>query len=136
MVSKVKTEEWWRKKCVTDAKKIARLLVKKTCAYCGKKEPNILTHGSHIYPESVYKSMSADIDNILCLCADHHSTMYGRKPRDWNWHANPIDAINWFKENYPELDNKLRIRSQKTRRINWEKKRTELRAQLKELDLS
>lgn len=129
-----RTEEWWRKKCVTDAKRLARIKANFKCAYCGLGNPQYQTHGSHVYNEGVYKSMSADVDNILCLCAGHHSTAPGRRPKNWNWHANPIDAINWFNEKYPKLSKKLCLRSQKTLRINWEKKRGELRAQLKELE--
>lgn len=70
-------------------------------------------HGSHIYPEGTYVSMSADVDNILCLCYWCHF--------QW-WHKNPLEAAKWFKEKYPDLYKELRKRAQVMRVIDWKKK--------------
>src|SRR3990167_4049610 len=70
----VKSSNWWRKKCVEIAKKKAKELVNYTCEHCGRtKKDGWQIHGSHIYSEGVYKSMSADVDNILALCATCHT---------------------------------------------------------------
>lgn len=131
---KPRTNEWHRKKCSELAKKIARTKAKFKCAYCGKGEPHNRTHGSHIWAEGRYRNMSADVDNILCLCADHHSTMPGRSPRkDFNWHAYPAESMEWFNEKYPKLAKKLKLRTQKIYRVNFEKKREELKKELAEL---
>lgn len=66
-------------------------------------------HGSHNKSEGLYKSMSADMDNILTLCAICHF---------W-WHENPLDSARWFKEKYPNLEKILRIRAQKPKSIDW-----------------
>ena len=128
-----RTEEWWRKKCATDAKTLARIRDKYTCQYCGKKKPEVAIHGSHIYAEGIHKSMSADVDNILSLCFTHHTGGY--HPHEPSWHQDPVAMVEWFNAKYPELSKKLRIRSQKCRRINWEKKRGELRELIKEIDV-
>lgn len=104
------TSEKLRKKCVVLAKWIARAQQNFTCEYCGRREPTIKTHGSHIYSEGVYKSMSADVDNILCLCYTHHigGWMQTKEP---SWHKNPVEMVEWFNEYYPERSKKLKERS-------------------------
>ena len=57
--------------------------------------------------------MSADVDNIICLCAEHH--MNGRwnaSKKDFNWHGSPAEAMDWFTLNHPDLHQRLKIRSQ------------------------
>ena len=128
---KPKTEEYWRKRCVEIAKKIARILANYKCAYCGLGEPERRTHGSHIYSEGVHKGMSAEVKNILCLCARHHATGYWNRTNDFNWHSTPAEAIDWFWKKYPELAEELRIMAQHPIRQNWELKLVELKKQLK-----
>lgn len=124
----------WRKNASTLAKKIARMKANYKCAYCGQGEPQRRTHGSHIYSEGRHRNMSADVDNILCLCAIHHSVMPGWGVPDWNWHAHPIESGEWFKENYPDLYKKLRKVSQDTMRtIDFEKKYKELKEEYAQL---
>ncbi len=122
---KKKTPEYWRKRCTTLAKKIVRTKSKFTCEYCGKNEPNVQTHGSHIYGEGVYKSMSADLDNIICLCFTHHTG--GWNAKEPSWHQDPMEMTAWLKEKYPERCKRLRIRSQTTKQVDWEKKLIELK---------
>lgn len=132
---KKKDHRYWRKRSVTLAKKIARHEANYTCAYCKKREPNIRTHGSHIYAEGKNPNMSADVDNIMCLCASHHAIIPGRTPGSWNWHAYPGESWEWFMENYPELHQELRARSQKIYKVNWEKKFLELKEHSKSIGL-
>ena len=75
-------------------------------------------HGSHNYPEGTYVSMSADEDNILCLCYFCHF--------QW-WHKHPIAAAEWFKKKYPALAKTLKLRAQKMVVVNWEKRWGEIR---------
>jgi len=119
-----------RKKCVQLAKRIARALANYTCEYCGKKEPQVRTHGSHIYSEGVHLSMSADVDNILCLCATHHMAagMWNRADH-WSWHNSPAEAMEWFKENYPERYETLKLRARENKMCDlkfWQDKWVEL----------
>lgn len=120
-----------RKKCVTIAKKLARQRDNFKCEYCGIGEPQKRTHGSHIYSEGTNRAMSADVDNILCLCASHHMVgQWNQSAKDFNWHGSPAEAMDWFTKKYPELYQKLKSRTQqyhKLDRIFWEKKMEELR---------
>jgi len=108
---KKKSPTWYRKKCVKLAKDGAKARDKYICQKCGKKVEGQNAHGSHIYNEGTYTSMSADPDNILCFCYYCHI--------NW-WHKSPIDASEWFKNKYPELAEKLKLQARITRVINWE----------------
>lgn len=114
-----------RKKCVNLAKQIVRKQNKYTCQYCGKKEPQVKTHGSHIYEEGTHRSMSADLDNILCLCFTHHTG--GWNANEPSWHKNPIQMIEWFNNKFPKQANDLRLRAQKPFKVDWDKKLEELK---------
>jgi hypothetical protein len=108
------SQEWHRKKCVTWAKKEAIRLADGKCQRCGRAKKNgYVMHGSHIHSEGTYKSMSADVDNILCLCYQCH--FY------W-WHSNPLEASKWFNSRFPKLARRLNQRIKKIKIINWEKK--------------
>ena len=123
--------EVMRKKCVELAKQIVRRQQNYTCEYSGQKEPQIRTHGSHIYSEGVYRSMSADLDNILCLAAVHHlAHSYWNKANKWSWHGTPLEAIEWFKEKYPARYKTLKQRARKSVQADemfWTKKLVELK---------
>jgi hypothetical protein len=124
----------WRKLASTLAKKIARMKAGYKCAYCGQGEPQRNTHGSHIYAEGKTPNMSADVDNILCLCATHHIAARQFKSSNWNWHGSPREAQDWFQEKYPELYKTLLKRSQDTMRtVNFEKKYKELKEEYAKL---
>jgi 5-methylcytosine-specific restriction endonuclease McrA len=104
----------YRKKCVDWAKNEAKKRDNYICQHCGKKITDMHdAHGSHIYPEGTYTSMSADVDNIICLC--FHCHIY------W-WHKHPIEAGDWFKKRFPELHKTLKKRSQVIQTINWKKR--------------
>jgi len=128
---KPKTDEYYRKKCVIIVKQIVRKLANYTCQYCGKKEPNVKTHGSHIYSEGIYKGMSAEIKNILCLCFTHHLGSWNT--REPSWHKNPYEMIEWFKNKFPELAEELRLMSQHPLKQNWPEKLKELKEKYQEL---
>lgn len=113
-----KSQSWYRKKCVKIAKDEAKKRDKHICQRCGKKVEGMNAHGSHIYNEGTYHSMSADTDNILTMCYYCHI--------NW-WHKSPLDASRWFKGKYPELYKKLRLRSQKVQVINWELRYREMK---------
>lgn len=114
-----KSTEKERKKCVKLAKKIAVKRDKGICQKCGKsKAAGYAMHGSHNYPEGRYKSMSADVDNILTLCYQCHFL--------W-WHKHPIEAGEWFREKYPELAETLKLRAREIKQINWTLKYQDLK---------
>lgn len=113
-----------RKKCVTLAKLIVRKQAGFRCVKCGRGEPDKQTQGSHIYPEGRYTSMSADIDNILCLCAGCH--MWSND----SWHENPLESVEWFHKIYPTLYQTLKGRSRLAVQMtlaDWTKKHDELK---------
>lgn len=118
-----------RKKCVKIAKTIAGERDGWRCQYCGVGRPQVMTHGSHIYSEGLYPSMSADPDNILTLCWKHHICGQFNSAKNWNWHGSPREAIAWFQEKYPQLDKKLKARARKPVVCDyqyWEKKYQDL----------
>ncbi len=120
-----------RKKCVTIAKHIARLVVGEKCEHCGRtKAQGWQMHGAHIYPEGVYKGMSADIDNILCLCAQCHTGGFWKNSNKKSWHEDPMYFADWFREKYPERAKLLKERSLTTISLYkqfWEEKLEKLK---------
>jgi hypothetical protein len=75
--------------------------------------------------------MSADLDNIICLCAKHHLVgTWNRASTDFNWHGSPKEAIDWFKKKWPALDERLHQRSLIKQHLDikfWENKMEELK---------
>lgn len=68
--------------------------------------------------------MSADIDNICCLCAGCH--MWSND----SWHENPLAAAEWFNRTYPGRYDALKARAKDTTPkdlIFWERKCEELK---------
>lgn len=125
-----------RKKCVTIAKQIAGIRDKWKCQYCGLGRPQVMTHGSHIHSEGLNVSMSADPDNILTLCWKHHIVGKFNNAKNWNWHGSPKEAVEWFKNKYPDLDKKLEERSRKSQVCDiyfWKKRKILLKVELNEL---
>lgn len=95
--SKKKTSAWYRRKCVEWAKAEARKIGH--CEYCGATKEESQLQGSHVMPEE-YRSVCADPDNILCLCANSH------KFKKHAWHKGPEIAV-WFFTNQRERYNRL-----------------------------
>ena len=126
--TKKKTPTWYRKKCVAWAKNEAKKLVNHTCEHCGRRKADgWQIHGSHIYPEGTYVSMSADVDNILALCARCHTGGMWKNAKEPAWHTDPIYFGEWFKAKYPERYTKLKIRSQLVWVVNWEARYNEIK---------
>jgi len=123
--------EKMRKRCVTLAKKIVCLKQGEKCEYCGRtKKQGWRMHGSHIYPEGVYKSMSASTKNIHCLCARCHIGGFWKNANTPSWHEDPVTFIDFFKKKYPARYEELKQRSQKSIQLSieyWEKKLIELK---------
>ena len=126
-----------RKLCVGVAKEIAKLL-NPCCAYCGVGRDKRMIHSHHIFHEGLFKAMSADVDNLLSLCASHHQGgMYMRSNDGFNFHNSPRESTEWLMENMPERYAILKDRSFKSAQpltiVFWENKHQELKKQLKEL---
>lgn len=120
--------EAMRKKCVELAKKIVRKQQNYTCEFCEtRKEPRKI-HGSHIYSEGIYRSMSADIDNILALCYTHHLG-WSKNQKNPSWHNNPLEMTEWFRDGYSERYEELKKRSRLSIQCDfqfWQNKYKEL----------
>jgi len=130
---KVHDNRYWRKKATTLAKKIVRHKANYTCAYCGATHR--VTHGSHVFAEGKNNNMSADLDNILCLCAYHHAMIPGRRPGDWNWHAYPAESILWFQRKYPQRWERLKDRSNSHYKLKFENHFKKLKEMADELGI-
>lgn len=124
MKKKAKTDqqlkEFWRKKCVDVAKKIAKERDGHRCCYCGVGKPQRQVHSHHFFHEGLNKSMSADVDNLVTLCVNHHQGGFmmasGRLmgSHGFNFHNSPTESTLWFIEKFPERYKTLKERSQKT----------------------
>lgn len=124
---KPKSSTYWRKKCVQWAKEKAKERDGFICLHCGrKKEDGWQMHGSHILPEGVYVSMSADPENIICLCATCHNGGPWANNRNRSWHGDPLYFSDWFRNKWPGRYEKLLEKAQPLKVINWEEKWKEI----------
>ena len=131
---KPKTEqqivERMRKRCVQLAKDISKERDGWRCCYCKVGKPQRRMHSHHFFHEGLYKSMSADIDNLITLCAMHHQGGFGWKSHDtFNFHNTPAESTQWFIDNYPERYAALKERTKTTQQLNmlyWNNKYLEL----------
>ena len=89
----------------TKAIELAKEVAKKRDDYKCQKNPNNQgqMHGSHIIPVSAGGIISADPENIICLCASCH------KMAGDSWHEAPLEQY-WFNQKYPGLYEKLKLR--------------------------
>lgn len=117
-----------RKKAVALAKEIVKIKSGRKCEKCGADGRIKQMQGSHIYPEGRYQSMSADTDNILCLCAGCH--MWSND----SWHENPLESAEWFHQKYPERYAELKKRSQVAIKMDWNAKLEVLKEELRALN--
>lgn len=66
--------------------------------------------------------MSADVDNIIALCATHH--LAGSNPRmganEPSWHSHPLLFAQWFEQKWPGRFKQLQKRAQIIQVVNWE----------------
>lgn len=124
---KKRSPTYYRKKCVTWAKTEAKKRDGYICQHCGRsKDQGWQIHGSHILPEGTYVSMSADVDNIIALCATCHTGGW-RGNKNTSWHNDPIYFAEWFNKKYPGKYSELRKRSQDIIVVNWENKWEEIK---------
>ena len=63
-----------------------------TCQKCGKSGTKQI-HWSHVIPRSAGNRLRWDVLNSKTLCAYCH--------RRW-WHSNPMEAMEWFKDKFPD----------------------------------
>lgn len=138
MKKKEKTDqqktEAMRKKCVAIAKILSKIRDGYKCCYCeiGKEQRRM--HSHHIFHEGLHKSMSADVDNLITLCATHHQGGLWMKSHDgFNFHNSPRESTEWIMEKFPERYQKLKERSWKSQHcdiIFWTKKLADLKEEL------
>jgi hypothetical protein len=123
-------KEKLRKKCVALAKKISKERDGYKCCYCGVGKPQRQVHSHHIFHEGMFRSMSADPDNLITLCATHHQGgVWMKSHSGFNFHNSPRESTEWLMETYPERYAELKARSQKPIKadiIYWQKKHQEL----------
>lgn len=66
------------------------------CAVCdatkNKKGKRIVLHLSHLFPRSLYRFLTYDIDNVVMMCYKCHLKF---------WHISPIDAYKWYIKHVP-----------------------------------
>lgn len=76
--------------------------------------------------------MSADPDNLICVCYTHHIGGYNAK--EPSFHANPMEMADWWQENNQELHKELRERTRTSHVCDlyfWQQKEIELDEELK-----
>jgi hypothetical protein len=101
-----------RKKCVQIAKDISKKRDDYKCQYCGIGKPQRQVHSHHIFHEGMFKSMSADPENLLTLCATHHQGgVWMKSSSGFNFHNSPRESTEWFMEKYPERYKRLKEKS-------------------------
>jgi len=119
-----------RKKCVTRAKVLAKRRDGYKCLYCGVGKPQRMIHSHHFYHEGLNKHMSADVKNLVSLCATHHQGgKWMRSNSGFNFHNSPTEAKEWFDKTYPDVSERLKIRSQEKYTLDmsyWLEKEKEL----------
>lgn len=120
-----------RKKCVQLAKDISKKKDDYKCIYCGVGKPQRQVHSHHFFHEGMFKSMSADPDNLITLCASHHQGGQWMKSNNgFNFHNSPRESTEWFMEYYPERYTSLLERSKQYTNLNmdyWLKKYEQLK---------
>lgn len=131
MVKKKKVEKFskrrYDKECMKIAKQIVKIRDLDTCQKCWKKWPWL--HCSHVISDWKDTRLSVDTWNMKLLCyADH---MF------W-WHRNPLEATEWFKEEFPERYEYLieKFKEPKVGSIElerWEKRYAELTEELQNM---
>ena len=129
-LSQQQMTEKLRKRAVVIAKEIAKKRDGYKCQYCGIGKPQRQVHSHHIFHEGMCKSMSADPDNLITICAIHHMAGKWVNSRGWNIHGSPRESTEWIQALIPERYAELKQRSlqyQKLDIIYWNKKLEELR---------
>lgn len=78
------------------------------CQKCGKYVEGSNCQASHVIPVSHGNALMFDPINLKVLCM--HCHIY------W-WHKNPFEAVEWFKNKFPERYEYLQLH--KNDRVNW-----------------
>lgn len=105
-------KEAMRKKCVQKAKDISKKRDDYKCQYCGIGKPQRQVHSHHIFHEGMFRSMSADPDNLITVCATHHQGgIWMKSNSGFNFHNSPRESTEWFMEKYPDRYYSLKMRS-------------------------
>lgn len=115
-----------KKKCDSLVKEIVSIRDNDICQKCGKRVYGSNRQRSHVIPVSAGNKLAFDPINLKILCM--HCHLY------W-WHKNPLEAMNWFKDKFPNRYEYLMENRgiKKMYYLDW----VELIAQLeKELELS
>lgn len=121
-----------RKRCVKLAKEISKIEAGYKCAYCGRGKPDVAVHSHHIYNEGRYRAMSADVDNLICVCYYHHNPQWNTK--EPSFHRTPREMNDWLDEKYPERMKALKERTKQSilaDEVYWSKKLIELKEKIK-----
>lgn len=107
------------KKCIVEAKRIAKDRDDNQCKRCGKIDGQI--HGSHIFGVGAYPKLAVYPLNIKALCSHCHR---------W-WHSTPTESGEWFRSTYPDWWEELEaLRKEKEgslQKINYQKLYYELK---------
>lgn len=72
---------------------IIRQRDKMTCQKCGRQVEGVNAQTSHVYGKGAYPNLKFDLWNLKLMCFYCHKNF---------WHANPLEAYEWFMEKFPE----------------------------------
>ena len=123
-----------RSRCVIIAKQINKIQANYKCDYCGAGKPERMVNSHHIFNEGANRSMSADLDNLICVCVVHHGVGRFLRGDKFGFHKTPAEAMEWFKGKYPKRYEILRKRARHTQQADemfWTKKLEELKGFVK-----
>ena len=131
-------KETMRKRAVAMAKEINKILAGYLCEYCHTGKPFKRVESHHIFNEGHHISMSADPDNMICLCSLHHGNgRFVARSGTFGFHRTPAEAMEWFKEKHPERYQSLKERTWKSETCTieyWKEKIVELSEIIKNIN--
>lgn len=82
-----------KRECDALVKRIVSIRDRDICQKCGKEVYGSNRQRSHVIPVSAGNKLAFDPMNIKVLCLRDHL--------QW-WHLNPLEAMQWFKQKFPE----------------------------------
>jgi len=104
--TKRNTASWYKKKAQEMAKAIARSIGH--CEWCGRST-NL--QGAHVLSAGAHPNMSADPENIICLCYHCHLSV---------WHKDPVEAARWFESKWPGRYDLLMSEATSKPPVDWQ----------------
>lgn len=115
-MAKKKGQAYYKKKATELAKTMAKERDNYTCQYCGVSRDTRQIQASHVYGVGQKPYLSAEMNNIKAMCAYHH--------KYW-WHAQIIEATEWFKKKFPHRDKYLKQKIKEhdenpLKKVDWE----------------